>query len=399
MFSKVAHTDEIDDLKEAAQEIFEQTADFKFAKNSLAIVMCEDETDYPELYSILSEKWKIEFIGCTAMATLQGDIGYCGTGISVMLLSADDCTFSAGITDTLTTDNYKEEIVKTYRKAADSLSEKEKMILSYSVIVTSESNVPGDEIVGIIDEASDHTPVFGGLASDGFNFTESKVFYNDRAEKSGVVMVLISGNVKPVWVTMNSIESRSIFKYEITESEGNQIFKLGSNSFMDALKKAQFVVDKTDVFGDYIISPFVLTIKMPNGEEVEVARNISVLDHEKQSGIFLGAMPQGAYVGIGTLNKDDVQNSVEKALSELMSKVLNEGGYEYRTFICTTCVARFLALASNLKAEGNLCMKYIPKNSSLLGMYSYGEFCPIKGAESGENYNLFHNMTFTTVAF
>ena len=168
---------------------------------------------------------------------------------------------------------------------------------------------------------------------------------------------------------------------------------------MDALRNAQFVVDKTDVFGDYIISPFVLTIRMPNGDEVEVARNISVLDHEKQSGIFLGGMPQGAYVGIGTLNRDDVQNSVEKALSELMNKVLKETGYEYRTFICTTCVARFLALASNLKAEGNLCMKYIPKDSSLLGMYSYGEFCPIKVSESGEDYNLFHNMTFTTVAF
>ena len=399
MFSKVVHTDEIDDLNEAAQEIFEQTADFKFAKNSLAIVMCEDETDYPELYSILHDKWNIEFIGCTAMATLQGDLGYCGTGISVMLLSADDCTFSAGITDTLTTDNYKEEIAKTYHKAAGKLSEKEKMIISYSVIVTSESNVPGDEIVGTIDEASGHTPIFGGLASDGFNFTESRVFYNDRVEKSGVVMVLISGNIKPVWVTMNSIESRSIYKFEITESEGNQIFKLGSSTFMDALRNAQFVVDKTDVFGDYIISPFVLTIRMPNGDEVEVARNISVLDHEKQSGIFLGGMPQGAYVGIGTLNRDDVQNSVEKALSELMNKVLKETGYEYRTFICTTCVARFLALASNLKAEGNLCMKYIPKDSSLLGMYSYGEFCPIKVSESGEDYNLFHNMTFTTVAF
>ena len=399
MHSTLAHTDEIDDLREAAQEIFEQTADFEFGKNSLAIVMCEDETDYRELYLLLSEKWKFDFIGCTAMAMLQSDIGYCGTGISVMLLTADDCSFAAGITDTLTTENYKEEIAKTYRNASETLDEKEKMIISYSVIVTSEDNVPGDAIVGALDEASGHIPVFGGLASDGFNFTESRVFFNERIEKSGVVMALISGNIKPVWVTMNSIESRSSFTYEITESEGNQIFRLGNNTFMDALRKAQFKVDKTDVFGDYLISPFVLTVKMPGGEEVDVARNISVLNHEKESGIFLGGMPQGSYVGIGTLNRDDVQNSVEKALSELINKVLRESGYEYKTFICTTCVARFLALASNLKAEGNLCMKYIPKGSSLLGMYSYGEFCPVKGSETGADYNMFHNMTFTTVAF
>ncbi len=75
MDSIVLYTEEIDDLQEAVHDLFEQAKDFPLKKNSLAILFAEEDTDYPELYQFLSDKWKFPVIGCTAMAMLLGKQG------------------------------------------------------------------------------------------------------------------------------------------------------------------------------------------------------------------------------------------------------------------------------------------------------------------------------------
>ncbi len=399
MDSRVAYTDEIDDLKEAVQEIYSQMADFELKTNSLAIVFAEEDVEYPEFYKLLSEKWDFPIIGCTALSMISGSRGYCGTGISVMVLTADDCRFEAGITDPLSKENYEGAIRSVYEKAANRLGDEVKIILSFSMLVTNADNVPGDEIIRAIDEASGHKPIFGGLASDAFSYSGSRVFYNEKAIESGAVMALVSGNIKPVWVCRNSIDSRANFSYEITKSDKNRVYKLGNGTFVETMRRAQFQVDKTDVIGDYLLSPFVVTVTQPGGETVEVARNLSVLDHSDESGIFLGGMPEGSYLGIGYISRDDVQKSVQKALNSLSENIKKEPKYEYNTILCVTCAARFLALTSNLKAEGEMCKEHLPKGFSLMGMYAYGEFCPLKGSKTGADYNTFHNFTFAALAF
>ena len=89
MRSAVLYTEEIDEMNVAVEELFEQTADFEFGSSSLAIIFTEEEVDYLELYEHLRKKWDFPMIGSTAMASLLGEQGYCGGGISVLLLSAD----------------------------------------------------------------------------------------------------------------------------------------------------------------------------------------------------------------------------------------------------------------------------------------------------------------------
>ncbi len=399
MDSRVAYTDEIDDLNEAVQEIYSQLADFELKTNSLAIVFAEEDTDYPEFYKLLSQKWKFPIIGCTALSMITGGLGYCGTGISVMVLTADDCKFEAGITDPLATENYEGAIRNVYEKTANRLGDEVKLIISFGMLVTSVDNVPGDEMLRTLDVASGHKPIFGGLASDGFTYTGTRVFFNDRAVENGLTMALVSGNIKPVWVCRNSIENKANFSYQITKSDKNRVYKLGNGSFIETMRRAQFQVDKTDVMGDYLLSPFVVTITQPDGESVEVARNLSILDHSDESGIFLGGMPEGSYLGIGYISRDDVQKSILTAINSLSDSIKNEPKYEYKTILCMTCAARFLALASNLKAEGDMCKEHLPAGFSLMGMYAYGEFCTLKGSKTEADYNTFHNFTFAALAF
>ena len=364
-------------------------------KNSLAVLFTEEDTDYQELYNLLAENWKFPVIGCTAMAMLLGKQGYCGTGISVLLLTADDCEFAAGMTDDLTKGNYESQIADKIKELKGSLSSGIKLVICYGGMVTDEQDVAGDDIVAAIDKASGGAPLFGGLAADGFNFNGFRVFCNGKVKQSGQVMVLVSGNIEPKFVYANSIENRASFFYEVTESKSNQVIRLGNGSFIDALKREDMQVSKTDVLGDYILSPFVLTIHQPNGDSVEVARNLSVLNQETGAGCFLGAIPEGSTLSIGIINRSDVQKSVNSSIDKILLEIKEHG---YKTLLCTSCCARFLALASNINAEVEAYTGRVPEGVSLAGLYSYGEYCPVRGNKTGEFYNMFHNFTFAILA-
>ena len=390
------YTGEIDDLDEAVAELFEGAEGFELKANTLGIIFTEDEADYPELYARLATKWDFPIIGCTTMAMLHEVEGYCGNGIGVLLLTDDHCKFAAGVTESLDVDNYKEEITRVYEDLAEQLDNEEKLIISYGVLVTDETSVAADNLVNALDAVGNHVPICGGLASDAFNFVKSRVFYNDRVVECGLVFALVSGDIHPQYISVNSIENRADFAYEITKSDVNVVYKLGDGTFLDALEKESLAAEKTEVLADYLLSPFVVSIKQPDGEYVEAARNLSILDHVEGSGTFLGIMPEGSILSVGIINRDDVQTSVEKVF-EVLKKKLDASPYEYHTILCTTCAARFLALASNITAEADICIKHLPEGFSMLGMHGYGEFCPVVGKKSGEEYNMFHNFTFTVL--
>lgn len=395
MKSIVLYTDEIDELSEAAEELFSKAEGFTLQKNSLGIIFGDPELDYPELYGYLSEKWSFPIIGTTAMATLVGRSGRNESGISMMIMTADDCTFAADITTDITGENYMEKLKETYERLSREMPEKEKLILSYSVII---DGLVGDDIIDAIEAAGATVPIYGALASDQFTFDLNRVYFNDKSEVAAQVMVLVSGNISPRYLCVKSITSnKAQVSYEVTESRDNQVFRLGNSVFLDALTKAGMGSEKTNVTSDYVLSPFVATLKKKDGIEVEVTRNLFMLDQESGSGTFLGGVPKGTSLGIGILCKEDVQSSVEQAFQKIKSYMENENKDE-ATILCTSCAARLLALGGDAAVEAEAYRQHTSDRTSVLGMYSYGELCPIDVGRSGD-VNVFHNSTFTILIF
>ena len=394
MRSVSLYTEEIDDLDEAVRDLKEQAKDFVLQKNSLAVIFTEDETDYPELYKRISAIWDFPIIGCSALAMLSGREGYCPVGISMMILTADDCTFTAGVTEELTPDDYRSKIREAYTSQLDKHNSEIKLILCYSGMIINEKNVAGDDLAGAIDEASGGVPLYGATASDGFSFNNFRVYCNDKTVMNGQVFALISGNINPRFVCINSIGTRASFSYEITQSDSNHVYRLGYGSFIDTLRKEGMEVSKTDVLGSYILSPFIVKVGKGESDHVEVARNLTALNHTTGAGTFLGVMPEGSTLSIGIITRNDVQKSVEDAFNTVFTEILpSDPGYH--TLLCTSCCARFLALANNTSAEAETYMNKLPEGVSLMGFYAYGEYCPIKGDMTGTLYNMFHNFTFT----
>ncbi len=394
MRSVSLYTEEIDDLDEAVRDLKKQAENFILQNNSLAVIFTEDETDYPELYKRLRAVWDFPIIGCSALAMLNDREGYCPVGISMMILTADDCTFSAGVTGELTSDDYRQKIRETYTSQLDKHDSDIKLILCYSGMIINEKNVAGDDLADAIDEASGGVPLYGATASDGFGFNNFRVYCNEEILMNGQVLALISGNIDPKFVCINSIGTRASFSYEITQSDSNHVYRLGYGSFIDTLRKEEMEVSKEDVLGSYILSPFIVKVQKGTSDHVEVARNLTALNHTTGAGTFLGVMPEGSTLSIGIITRTDVQQSVEDAFSVVFTEILpsNPG---YKTLLCTSCCARFLALANNTSAEAETYISRLPEGVSLTGFYAYGEYCPIKGDTTGTMYNMFHNFTFT----
>lgn len=398
MDSIVLYTEEIDNLREAAEELFAQAEGFTLKKNTLGVLFAEEETDYPALYMLLSSRWKFPIIGGTTLAMLLADQGCTRTGISVLLLSADDCEFAVGMTGELNNENYRAEIASLCTSLSKELPSPPKLVLTYGGMVASEKNVPEDEVIGAIEAVMGKgIPIYGSVASDGFNFNNYRVFCCDRATRSGQAIALITGAINPIFVSTNSVENRADVSHIVTKAQSNKVLRLGSGTFVEALKRENMEVSKQNVVGDYFLSPFILSIDLGDGDVAEITRTLSLLNLETGVGVFLGGVPEGSIVRLGILNQKDVQKSVNQAFEKMLA-MLSKSDNRHHTLLCNSCAARYLAMASNTDAEAEAYQGRLPEGISFLGMYGNGELCPMYGNKTDKIHNFFHNFTFTIMA-
>ena len=387
--STVLYTEEIDDIELAAEELLAQASDFKPEENSFGIVFMDAETEYEELYEHLIKNWDIPFIGASAIGMLTGSGGYHKSGISIMLLTSSDCRFAVGMTQGLSAGNTSEPIREIFEELEDELDHEEiKLVLTFG---GKPKVISGDDIVNAIDELNKNVKVYGAFASDSFSFNDYQVICNERIADSEQAFVLMSGNVEPKFLSVQSLSGKVNFSYEVTKSDGNMVYRLGNGTFMEALKKSGLNVKTGVVVTDFIQTPFITTFDKPDGTHVEALRVLTSLNDENGSGMFLGGISEGSSLELGLLNRDDVKETVKNAFDEIFEWIKDEGK-DCHTILCCSCVARFLALGNNGVIEAESYLGRLPKDISLMGFYSYGEFCPVGSAN---NCNVFHNYTFT----
>lgn len=399
MRSMVVYTEEIDDLELAAEELATKlSAGLPLMKNTCGILFCEMDTDPDELMRELADRFDFPVMGTTALTTFSKNYGYCETGISMLVLTADDCAFSMASTDDLDGENYQEQLEEAYHQAQSALPEKEKLIITYSCKL---ELMPNDLLITHLNELSGGVPVYGGLASDNLTWQDFRVFYGGKKGRQSTTILLISGNVKPIFKVEFSLNRLSDFSAEITRSEFNKVYELDGLPFDEAMQKAGFIagaMPEGDCVMDFISTPFMFVETLPDGTKHRFMRNLSFYDPEERSGLFLLAVPQGAQIQSGLMRREDVQESVKKAFESVLEEINAAQDYHYSTLICTSCCVRYLVMATEPDAEVKAYEGLLPDNIDLIGYSSFGEFCP-SVTDSGAIFNGTYNDTFTILAF
>jgi len=395
MHSITVYTEEIDDLELAAEELHEQLKDFTIYKNTLGIIFCDVETDEHALVEELHKYYDFPLLGATSVAMITSCSGYRDTGISLMLLSCDICEYIADITEELTPENAEAEIKKTYDLLRAQLSQPEKLALVYAPQMT---YLYGDYLVQYFDKANPQGRLFGGIASDNFELDKNRIFFNDISSQNRVILVLIGGDIKPVFQQQYTIINDQGIMDTVTKSKDNVVYELSSGKFAEVLSSNGMAIDEADAYLKFVCSVFEADIEVGSGEHISVMRDLRSINPEDKSAVFLGNVPIGSKMRLCMLNKDNIASSVKRAFEDVLQQMLANHGQEYTTLLCTSCAGRFLNLATEPEAEGKVCEQMLPPGMTLSGMYSYGEICPTY-TPSGKCYNVFHNKTFTLVAF
>ena len=400
MRSATAVSFELDDIATATEELASQIrGKITLGKNTVAILHGQPDMEIGELAASVSKELGCHVAGGTAAAgaILTGE-GYHELAVALHVLSDDDCLFAAAISGSMATDPEK-EIVDTYNKAYADLKRQDasaepKMVICVGALLQS---MACDNVLVKISELCGDVPVFGYIAGDDFEFTKQQVYLDDEVGGDRLSLILVAGNVKPIFTTANLQGEKAIEKRLVTKAHDNVICEIEGAPAYDYIKVFPFIDDETTVLFNY-----QFFVEVPDDEfndGIPVSRALSSFDKETGEVTCFANVPENSYIGLLYCTGNDVAATSEKGITEFIEKLNNAGGdYEYSTVLITTCSLRNMFLADMKATEGDLVKKLFPQNLSISGLYAFGEIAPTS-IQDDKAVNRFHNATFTVCAF
>ena len=400
MKSATAISYELDNIHAATKELTTQIRDkLTFGKNTVAILHGQPDMAIGELSSAISRDLGCPVIGgTTAAGALLTNDGYHELAVVLHVLSDDDCLFATAISGSMETDPIK-EITATYQNAYRNLKEQDgdaepKMVICVASIVQS---IATDNIVETLSGLCGNLPVFGFVAGDDFEFCKQQVYLEGDSGGDRLAILLLSGNIQPIFQTANLAGKQSIEKRLVTKAHDNVICEIENSPAYDYIKEFPFINDETTVLFNY-----QFFVEMPgdaNNDGIPVSRALNTFDKETGEVTCFANVPLNSYIGLLYCEGKDVAATSEAGIKEFMEKIKTAGGgYEYSTVLIATCSLRNMFLADMREKEGDLVKELIPSNLTVSGLYAFGEIAPTS-VRDDKAVNRFHNATFTMCAF
>ena len=400
MKSATAISYELDDIKFAADELVSQIkGKFTFGKNTVAMLHGQPDMDVGGLSAAVGEALGCQvFGGTTSAGAVFTNEGYHELAVVLHVMSADDCFFAATISGSMETEPEK-EIEETYQRAyaklkAQDASAEPKMIICAAPMVQSYSS---DDILIKMSEICGHIPIFGYNAGDDFEFCKQQIFLDGDSGRDKLAMLLISGNIQPIFHTANLAGKQALDKSRVTKAEGNVIYEIEGERAYDYIKKFPFIDDETKALFNYQF--FVELQSSEYNDGVPVSRALNVFDKETGTVTCFAAVPQGSHIGLLYCDGNDVAATSEAAMKDFSDKLKAAGdGYEYSNVLIVSCSLRNIFLADMRDKEGQIIKEFLPKGLISSGVHAFGEIAPTS-VRNGKAANRFHNATFTICAF
>jgi hypothetical protein len=401
MRSITAVTFELDDIESAVRELMEQVNKRGIlGDSSFGFLFCDAGTQHDELLKEMAGNFPFEIVGCTSIANFDTENGSQMLSVTLLVLTGDDISFSYSLTDTLNMENLESELVSAYERASSGLGERAKVIF---LIPPFNDMTPLDNYINILSGASEDIPIFGGLPSANISDGDLLMYADGQAFEDRAAIVLLGGNVNPLFSVGNILSSFSETKHTITDARENVVFKVDDMSFIDYLRSAGLSVDELIEQKDlavYVSTPIIVNLSVDDVDDgIPVVRTIQRLEPSDGSGILFGAIPNNSKISLASMRRNDIQASV-KALTDDITKKIREAsreGYEYSTLFCVSCAGRYMVMADDKNLEGDILFEGSPENMTLAGFYAYGEICPTIIID-GKATNRVHNESIVICA-
>ena len=254
-------------------------------------------------------------------------------------------------------------------------------------------NVNGSELVkGLNDTLGGAVVVTGGLAGDGTDFKRTWVI-KDRMPIGGYVTAIgfYGDHVK---LGHGSKGGWDKFGPErlVTKSKGNILYELDGRPALQLYK--EYLGDRAAGLPATGLL-FPLAIRSSNTDGKILVRTILAVDEAAQSMTFAGDLPEGVLAQLMRANFDRLVQGASDAATLAVNSRDHTSSPSPTLSIAISCVGRRLVLGERTEEEIEATLDILPKGSSQVGFYSYGEISPYKSGACD-----LHNqtMTLTTIA-
>lgn len=400
MKSATAATYELDDISAAVTELAGQIREkLDLEKESIGILYGQPDMELGDLSAKLHEELGFSIIGGTTAggATLSND-GHQELAVILHVLTAADCYFATAISPSIITDPAP-YVIATYKNALSALhcnrqGEQPKLVFCITSIVQGYSS---DSTLAPLHNITNGLPIFGFVAADDFEFSKEQVFLNGESGSNRVALLLISGNVRPIFEIRNLAGSQTLSKKQVTKASGTTIYEIDSKPAYEYIKEFPFIEKEAGSLWNYQF--FVEMQNQSDNDGVLVSRVLSSYSKESGEVSCFANVPQHSYISLLYCDGTDVKSSCKKALEGVKAKIAEaqQDSYQYSTILITSCSLRNMFLADEKDAEGNLIKEIIPPGLATSGMYALGEIAPTS-IRNGKAVNRFHNATITICA-
>lgn len=348
------------------------TADFK---PTLAIVFLSVKQNSQPICEALDKEGISIFGSTTSGEFINGHIGE--GSIAIMLLELDRSVFKIAFheTGTLTT----QDIAKRIGDEGKALFTKPAFVVASGGIATD-----GEVIVAAIEKAvGTEVTIFGGMAGDDLNLTETFVFSNGRLNNNALVAIIfnedkiaIKGMATNGWKAVGNTRV-------VTKSKGNVVYTIDDEPALDVIIKYMGVAVDLDSKKDVVVNiGAYFPLQLDRDNAPPVMRTVMFVNKDERSLICAGNVPEGSRLRFSLPPDFDVIDQVVEECNELK----NTGRKEADAMLIFSCVSRHLSFGEMAGEEIDRIKKVwdVP----LIGFFSYGEIGrSIKGKHE------FHNNT------
>ncbi|MCL1992274.1 MAG: FIST C-terminal domain-containing protein [Spirochaetes bacterium] len=379
--SIVAHTEEIDDIKAAVEEIKSQLGglDGFLRKNTLGIVSCHYEFVDSGVLDGICKALPFEIVGTVS----SGQATEAQNGellLTLMVLTSDTVDFVTTVTRSLTQEPGK-AIEESY-KTASAGREKPALILAFAPFMLENT---GDEYVRVISEVSGGAPCFGTFAIDGStDFVKCFTLAGGEHYLDKLVMVLVYGDVKPKFYIANVSTGRIFEKSAVvTKSCGNTIMEVNERPITEYFEDLGLTKASEEQYA-FSSLPFMLDY---NDGAPRVSKFFIRLTPEKYA-ICAGDVPEGCALYIASADKDDVLVTT----GNVVDSILKDAG-DAQALLVYSCIGRSMTLGGDQFKEAQLIRHKISSKLPFMLGFSGGEMCPTQVLEE-KAVNRFHNNAF-----
>jgi hypothetical protein len=256
--------------------------------------------------------------------------------------------------------------------------------LKHVFVLSDGSFINGSQLTkGMNAATDDNLLITGALCGDDARFEKTISSYNENPKQGEMVAIGLYGETLEVTFSINGGWTPFGPERVVTKSEGNILYELDNLPALDLYKKYLGEKEK-ELPGAALLYP--INVKSEDGNDY-IVRTILNIDEEKNAMILAGDIFEDSRVQLMMTHVDNIVNAAEKAAvsaSEFRKK-------KAELAILVSCIGRKLVLDQRVEEEVEEVMEVVGNDTTITGLYSYGEIAPL----AGESKCHLHNQTMT----